>query len=271
MEDLQRTIGWIYQNIGRISKFVLSLDTHTVHQVFHPSFWVNKDGKHPAPFTPISTKDIVDGNWTPFLPGQRDFADLKASMIDYTTQLEKSGKYALTIWPYHTMLGTWGHSVNPALMEAVLLHSISRRVDPSFVIKGSNPYTENFSVLAPEVTAIANESSFVKVGRYNTGLADALRKYDRIYVFGQAKSHCVLSTLDSLVSMHGSDKAFMQKIYILEDAMSCIPAPKIDPLPDALNFPKVTEEAFERFEKAGMQRVLTQTPKDRDASSSSTA
>jgi nicotinamidase-related amidase len=262
VDDMKRTVEWIYSNVGRITKFIISLDTHTIHQVFHPSFWMGKDGKHPAPFTSISTRDISDGVWTPNLPGQRDFKDLKRAMMDYTSQLEVNGKYALTIWPYHTLLGSWGHNVNPALMEAIVFHTSVRRADPSFVIKGSNPYTENFSVLSPEVTTIANLDEFVNVGRFNTGLADTLRKYDRIYVFGQAKSHCVMSTLQSIHSMYGADSDFMKKIFILEDTMSAIPAPPIDPLPDALNFPKVTEEAFAVFAKAGMHLVSTKEPKE---------
>lgn len=263
IEDLNRTIEWIYNNAGRITKFILSLDTHTVHQVFHPAFWTNKEGKHPAPFTVISSKDVAEGVWVPGLPGQRDFKDLAKSMVDYTSQLEKGGKYALTIWPYHTFLGSVGHCVPPPLMEAVLFHAFARRIDPSFVIKGSNPYTENFSVISPEVTSIADGAiDATTVGRVNKGLIETLMMYDRVYVFGQAKSHCVLSTLMSLYSSHGTNRALMSKIFLLEDAMSCIPAPPLDPLPDALNFPKVTEEAFAMFAKAGMHRVSTKEPKE---------
>lgn len=260
VEDMKRTVNWIYNNAKFISKIVVSLDTHTLHQVFHPQFWVNKEGKHPDPFTVITQKDVADEVWMPDLPGQKDFKSLKAAMLDYVAQLQSQGKYALTIWPYHTLLGSWGHSINPALMEAIIYHSTLRRTDAAFVIKGSNPYTENFSVLTPEVTTIANDDKFVNVGKFNTGLVDALRKYDRIYVFGQAKSHCVLSTLDSLHAMYGSDQPFMKKIWILEDTMSTIPAPPLDPLPDALNFPKVTEEAFAKFAKSGMKRVHAKEP-----------
>lgn len=263
VDDMRRTIEWIYSNIGRITKFVISLDTHAIHQVFHSAFWLDKDGKCPAPFTVISSKDIEDGKWTPNLPGQKDFKDLKRSMINYASQLEKGGKYSLTIWPYHTLLGSASHIVVPSLMEAIMYHSMVRRTDPSFVVKGSNPYTENFSVISPEVTSIADGvMDATRVGQFNTGLVDTLKTYDRIYVFGQAKSHCVLSTLMSLHTVYGADKAFMSKIYILEDTMSAIPAPPIDPLPDALNYPKVTEEAFAMFAKVGMHRVSTKEPKE---------
>jgi nicotinamidase-related amidase len=262
-EDLQRIIEWIYGNVGRITKFILSLDTHAIHQVFHSAFWADKDGNHPVPFTIITNKDIADGKWTPGLPGQRDFKDLTKAMLDYTAQLEKGGKYALTIWPYHTLLGGAGHIIVPSLMEAVMFHAFARRIDPAFIVKGSNPYTENFSIISPEVTQIADGVIDVtKVGQYNTGLIDTMRAYDRIYVFGQAKSHCVLSTLMSLYAKYGTDKEFMSKIFLLEDAMSAIPAPPVDPLPDALNFPKVTEEAFVMFAKAGMKRVTTKEPKE---------
>src|SRR5690242_13646769 len=65
VEDTQRTIEWIYRNLDRITQLQFSLDTHRVFQIFHPAWWIDDDGKHPAPFTPITTKDVKDGRWKP--------------------------------------------------------------------------------------------------------------------------------------------------------------------------------------------------------------
>ena len=86
-----------------------------------------------------------------------------------------------------------------------------------FETKGESPLTENYSVLSPEVEQIRSR----KVGRFNRSFFNKLLSYDRIYVFGQAKSHCVLSTLqDLLEQIKTIDKKLLKKVWILEDAMS---------------------------------------------------
>ncbi len=73
-------------------------------------------------------------------------------------------------------------------------------------------------------------------------------------MFGQAKSHCVLSTLNDLQAH--LDPA-CRKIWILEDAMSPVPPPPLSPLPDALNFPVIANKAIEQWRAAGMRVVKT--------------
>jgi hypothetical protein len=58
----------------------------------------------------------------------------------------------------------------------------------------------------------------------------------------------------------GTDPSLMDKIYILEDATSPVPAPQIDPLPAALDFPRVADEAFVELKRAGMHIVKTTDP-----------
>jgi nicotinamidase-related amidase len=117
--------------------------------------------------------------------------------------------------------------------------------------------TENYSVLSPEVRDLGGK----RVGTFNTELFDTLMTYDRVYVFGQAKSHCVLSTLlDLKERAQATSPALLDRIWILEDAMSPVPAPRIDPLPPALDFPAVATRAFRELEKAGMHVVKTTDP-----------
>ncbi len=52
----------------------------------------------------------------------------------------------------------------------------------------------------------------------------------------------------------------MDKVWILEDAMSPVPPPPIDPLPPALDFPKIAERAIAEFGRAGMHVVTTGEP-----------
>jgi nicotinamidase-related amidase len=246
VEDTARTIDWLYRNLDRITQLHFSLDTHRVFQIFHPAFWIDAAGKHPAPFTPISAKDVREGRWQPVMH--------PAECLEYVKKLEASGKYTLTVWPYHTLLGGVSHALVPALMEAAMFHSLVRSSQAHFETKGTHAMTENYSVLSPEVRDLGGQS----VGTFNAPFFKMLMEFDRIYVFGQAKSHCVLSTLhDMQEHIAGVDPKLMSKVYILEDATSPVPAPAIDPLPPALDFPRIATEAFAELRAAGMNLVKT--------------
>ena len=62
VEDTERTIGWLYANLDKITGLHFSMDTHRVFQIFHPAWWMDADGKRPAPFTSISYDDVRSGN-----------------------------------------------------------------------------------------------------------------------------------------------------------------------------------------------------------------
>jgi nicotinamidase-related amidase len=257
VEDSVRAVEWLYRNLGRITTLVLSLDTHSVHQIFHPAAWVDADGRHPAPFTVISTDDVRQGRWRPWLRSE-GFPEFSAATArEYCEQLEKSGRYVLTIWPYHALLGGASHALVPALMEAALFHAVARGAETVFEIKGRSAVTENYSVLSPEVRRLGGRT----VGDFNDRLFDLLMKHDRVYVFGQAKSHCVRSTLlDVMEECRRRDPGLLSRIHILEDAMSPVPPPPLRPLPPALDFPRVAEEALRTFAAAGMRIVRTIDP-----------
>ena len=99
-------------------------------------------------------------------------------------KLEAAGKYVLTIWPYHTLLGGVSHALVPALMEAAMFHALVRKRQTHFETKGTHAMTENYSVLSPEVRELGGQS----VGAFNAPFFKMLMEYDRVYVFGQAKS-----------------------------------------------------------------------------------
>src|SRR5258706_9378999 len=150
VEDTVRAIEWLYRNLPRVTTLVLSLDTHSVHQIFHPAAWGDAEGRHPEPFTVISTDDVRRGRWIPALrPEAVD--DVRALCLEYCEQLEKSGRYVLTIWPYHALLGGTSHALVPSLMEAALFHAVARRTETGFEMKGRGATTENYSRLSPEV------------------------------------------------------------------------------------------------------------------------
>ncbi len=222
------------------------MDTHRIFQIFHPSFWMDDQGKPPAPFTAIAYDDVRAGRWTPIAH--------PAACLEYVKKLEATGKYSLTIWPFHTLLGGLSHALVPALMEAAIFHAVARTHQTHFETKGTHAMTENYSVLSPEVQELGGQS----VGAFNAPFFQMLMDYDRIYVFGQAKSHCVLSTLNDLRDhITKVDPKLLDKVWVLEDAMSPVPAPPLSPLPPALDFPRIADRAIEDFRKSGMRIVKT--------------
>jgi nicotinamidase-related amidase len=256
VEDTRRAIEWLLRHVERITTLFFTLDTHSVFQVFHPAAWTDPEGRRPAPFTVITAADVASGRWRPVLRHD-DFPDMTATCIEYCEALEASGRHVLTIWPYHALLGGVGHALVPALAEAALFHAMLRRNDPVFELKGRSPVTESYSVLAPEVRRLGGR----EVGVFNGPLFERLMSHDRVYVFGQAKSHCVLFTLrDLLRECLRRDASLLGRIFILEDAMSPVTPPPLDPLPAALDFPKLAQQGIEELAAAGMHVVRTGDP-----------
>jgi nicotinamidase-related amidase len=164
----------------------------------------------------------------------------------YTTQLEVNGKYALTIWPYHAMLGGIGHAVVSSVEEAIFFHSIARLSPTDFEIKGDRSFTEHYSVIGPEVEKGPLGET---LGTHNFNFVEKLKAVDRLVIAGQAKSHCVASTISDLLNdLRAVDAALAKKIYLLEDCTSPVVVPGAD-------FTDQADEAFAGYAKAGMHIV----------------
>jgi len=240
IEDTQRTIEWIYQHTGEITSIAASLDSHTTFQIFYPTWWGNEKGEHPAPFTTISAEDIRKGLWKPLVD--------PLWSLKYVEDLEKGGKYTLMIWPYHTMIGTPGQSIVPALSEAIMYHAAARHAQPTWLIKGSIPQTENYSILEPEVK-VPNHP----LGGLNTAFLDLLAKYDLVYVAGQAKSHCVLSTMRSIMQYFKGQPEVIAKLRFLMDCTSSVQHPAID-------FDALANAELQAMSTQGMRLVTSRDP-----------
>jgi nicotinamidase-related amidase len=251
VEDMRRATEWMYRNLDRLTGLYFSLDTHSIYQIFHAAWWVDQRGQHPAPMTAITADDVRCGRWQP-----KFCAD---ESLEYCQKLETQGKYVLIIWPYHVLDGGIGHALVPAVMEAAIFHGLVRGQAPHFERKGIHPQTENYSVFSPDVKTLARR----RVGIFNRNLFDMLMNYDRIYVFGEASSHCVMETLRDLqAKISKINPSWMSKIWILRDAMSPVPPPPLDPLPAHLNFSAIAEQALCDFAQAGMKVVTTADPID---------
>ncbi len=241
VEDTARALDWLYAHLDRITATVWSLDTHELYQIFHPGFWRDPSGARPAPFTPIRAADVAERRWIP--RGE------PAACLEYCRRLEAQGRYVLTVWPYHGLLGGLSNALLPAAAELMLFHGLVRDSAPRLVVKGRLPLTEMYSVFSPEVPGPG--------AGFDEALLDHLRGFDRIYVFGQASSHCVLATLEDLAER---DLALLSRVVLLEDATSPVPPPPLDPLPPDLDFPAVAKRRIRALADRGLGLALTTDP-----------
>ena len=256
VDDNRRLCEFVYRNLGAITQIVPSLDTHQAMQVFHPVWLIDGQGKHPAPYTLVSAEDIESGRWrlNPEAPASLGIDPEYAAreLAYYTRRLAEGGKYQLTIWPYHALLGGIGHALVSAVEEAFFFHGIARSSQPDFQVKGDRPLTEHYSMVGPEVT---DGPDGEPLARRNTALVEELLEFDAVIVAGQAKSHCVAWTIDDL--LEGDDarvNRLAERVYLLEDCTSPVV------VPGAVDYTDEADAAFERFSRAGMHVVRSTTP-----------
>lgn len=260
VDDSRRTVEFIYRNLPIITGKDCTLDTHRGFANFHPSFFVNDAGEHPAPFTMISHADIVGGVWKPSPMAvsalRVSYTALTRQVEHYTRSLEAAGRYALTMWPYHGMIGDKGHALVSGLAEAAFFHAMVRGAQTGFEVKGTNPLVENYSVLGPEVRELFDGTPVPR----NTAFVEKLLKYDHLIILGQAKSHCVAWTIDDLLNdILQKDPALAQKVYILEDCTT----PIVAKAPDGsviYDYTPDADAAFDKFRNAGMHVVTSTDP-----------
>src|SRR5688572_9771408 len=113
--DSWRLEHFILRNLGLLTGIHWTLDTHRAYAIFHPAFLVGEDGKHPAPFTLVTVEDVESGKWAPspyMLSALKlNLTSATKYLLHYCNELRKAGRYDLTIWPYHGMLGSLGHTI----------------------------------------------------------------------------------------------------------------------------------------------------------------
>ena len=253
VDDNLRLCEFIYHNLNVITTIAPTMDTHTAMQIFHPIFWINDAGEHPLPAaTLITLEDVQQGIWkvNPAVAdniAKGEYLALQRQCLHYVQKLSDNGKFPLTIWPYHSMLGGIGHALVSAVEEAIFFHNMARNSQALFEIKGSNPLTENYSVLQPEV--LDSPEGFA-IDEKNAKLIDKLLNFDAVIIAGQAKSHCVAWTIDDLLTeIVARDIKLARKVYLLEDCTSPVVVPGV------VDFTEQADAAFQRFARAGMNVV----------------
>lgn len=270
VDDNVRLTEFLYRNLPSLTAMAFTLDTHYSHQIFHASFWIDADGNHPDPYMLISHADVRSGRWrvNPAISGHSlrlpgvatgagaaadgasdgpDAAWLHDYALHYTAALESKGRYELTIWPYHAMLGGIGHALVSAVEEAAFFHGVARGAQIRFESKGAHPLTENYSACSAEVE---HDHGGTALSERNTAFIDWLSTFDAVIIAGQAMSHCVAWTIADLLA---ADASIAPRLYVLEDCTSPIVAPGLD-------YREATAAAFAGFVSQGVNVVRSTDP-----------
>jgi nicotinamidase-related amidase len=252
VDDTKRLTSFVYRNLGAVTQTVVTLDTHQAFQIFHAPFLVDASGRHPDPYTLVTHEDILGGRW-------QVSADAAATLgLDayaasdhlraYVEALASGGKYALTIWPFHALLGGIGHALVSEIEEALFFHATARYSQTRFEVKGTRPLTEHYSALGPEVERRPGGES---LGERNIALIEHLATFDAVIVAGQAKSHCVAWTVEDLLE---DVPEIASRLYLLEDCSSPVV------VPGAVDYTEEADAAFARFAEAGVHVVRSTEP-----------
>ena len=208
--DMRRLAALIRRLKGKLDDIHVTLDSHHFIHIAHPIFWKDSRGQHPAPFTRIGRADVEEGVWTPTVPGMYRRA------LDYVRKLEQNGRYELTVWPPHCLIGSPGHNVYPELFAA-LAEWEERFAFVNYVTKGSNILTEHYSAVQADVPDPSDASTQI-----NTRLIQTLERADLIAIAGEARTHCLANTVRDIADKFGDDR-MVSRLVLLTDASSDIP------------------------------------------------
>ncbi len=209
--DMKRLAQMIKRIAKKLNDIHVTLDSHHCIDIAHPIFWKDSSGKHPDPFTMISTQDVEQGKWLPSIPG------LAKRGLDYVKNLQVNGRYPLCIWPYHCIIGSNGHKVYDDLFQVLFDWELQELAQVNYVTKGSNIFTEHYSAIQADVPDPTDPSTQI-----NTKLIQTLEEADQIVVAGEAGSHCLANTVRDIAN-NFSDEKYVEKIILLDDATSPVP------------------------------------------------
>lgn len=218
-EDMNRVSKMVNKNSGEIDDIFISMDSHYGSHIANSRSWVDKKGNNPEPIflykgnkIPTSlTLDMVDnGDFRARNP------KFQGRYRDYVQKLEENGRYDLTIWPDHCIIGSIGQTIHPGFLKAVSEWELKWYALAMRIPKGSNPFTEHYSVVRADVEDPADPTT-----RLNERFIRLLKLYDTILIAGEALSHCLSFTLRDIFNEFGVDQ--IKKFVLLKDATSNVP------------------------------------------------
>ncbi|MFT3848406.1 MAG: cysteine hydrolase [Propionivibrio sp.] len=207
--DMRRLAGLIDAGRSYVDAITVTLDSHQHFDIAHPTFWQRASGEAIVPFTEIEAADLRAGRVLP-----RD-AELRERVQAYLDALELAGRYTHMVWPVHCEIGTWGHNIHFDLHAALNRWEEAHATYFAKVTKGENPLTEHYSALQAEIPVADDPAT-----QLNRGLLARLRQSDRIYIAGEAGSHCVRATVEHLVANWPVDS--LSRLVLIRDCISAV-------------------------------------------------
>ncbi|MDX1903689.1 MAG: nicotinamidase [Thermonemataceae bacterium] len=231
-KDMERLASFIQQNIFQIDQIFLSIDNHLFNDIAHPSFWEDAQGKTPAPFTSISSQDIKCGKWKARFEAEK--------VLRYVEALEANGKFSHFIWPHHCLIGSLGASIEEKVMEATLGWAKVRGKNYQTIHKGLYPYSEHFGIFAAQIP-----DEKVAETQLNKVLIEELLAFDKVFVAGEAKSHCVATSIQQAFDF---SPELAQKMVIIEDCMS-----------DVTGLGHLGEPTYQKAKQEGLRFINAKT------------
>ncbi|MDD2686056.1 MAG: cysteine hydrolase [Gallionella sp.] len=206
--DMLRVAELIRLGGAGLSDISVTLDSHQLVDIAHPTFWQKGDGSDVLPFTQIQAVDVRAGR---YLPRRTEFVERTSN---YLNALEQSGRYVHMVWPVHCQIGTWGNNVHDDVRFAYNQWEVSNTRIVNKIVKGTNPWTEHYSAIQAEVPDQADKATWT-----NEELLALLRQSDTVLIAGEAGSHCVKATTEHIAQHFGADA---NKLVLLTDCMSAV-------------------------------------------------
>lgn len=184
-----------------------SLDSHFSLDIAHIAWFAHADGTMFGPkdyYSNITSNDLKNGKVTARIsPGLT---------LKYLEDLEANGEFPHTIWPDHCLMGTPGQALLPIYFETLKNWQNKNRKWVNFIRKGENPYTEHFGIFRANVPVPEDSSTQV-----NQGAFKAMNDADEIYLYGQARTHCVINSLKQMLEIAPQ---LASKIKVIGDCTS---------------------------------------------------
>ena len=262
LNDMERIVeliesNWFKKNIKHV---IITQDWHDEHHIANASIWEYWNGDTVKPYSQIyfvrekgfflnddknsrvMMKSIYSGieKRMPYYhlydKEEKNF-DVPWSEIYFVRNGYTSKEKTLTLWPNHCIKDTAGAEIYNPIKLAIkeLEKAYYHKTIHTIWKKGDLPGTEYFSALLPDdkLQLVENDTLFQETQeRFRI-----LNQYDKIYVCGEAKTHCVANTVVDLKKGWSSAKEdedgrfkdieFKIKpsiqILLLEDMTSSIP------------------------------------------------
>lgn len=208
-KDMQNLANMVDRIGSRLDDIHVTLDSHHLVDIAHPIFWIDSNGKHPAPFTIITVDDVTSGKYTTTNPA------FLSRAIDYVKELASNNRYPLCIWPPHCLIGSKGYQIEEILYQSLLNWEEKNFAMVNLVTKGSNFWTEHYSAVMADVPDPSDPHTML-----NTSFINTLKEADIIALSGEAKSHCLANTVRDIASNFGEEN--ISKLVLLDDCTSSV-------------------------------------------------